>query len=129
VGEVFVGVLGFETPTNRDWQRWMDLLEGALRENVTILRLIVTDGGGPTASQRAALERISSEAQTRAALITPSTLARGIFTAVSWFHPKNTMAAFRPGQLDEALRFLGVGAEKKAELDRIIAELRADLVS
>src|SRR5690606_6571718 len=89
--------------------------------------LIVTEGGGPNAMQRGALdEAVGLENHpAKTAVVTVSMIARGIVTAIGWF--SKGIKAFSTNQLPAALDYLEI---PKADHDGVMAEvkrLRLDL--
>src|SRR5580704_8952938 len=69
--------------------------------------LVVTEGGSPTAGQRAALSNVTDQHRnaSKVAVCTDSTMARGAITALSWFLP-NAYRAFSPADIDKAIAYL-----------------------
>lgn len=121
---VFIGVYDAEPPTDREWQLALDLV----RERVSEIRcgLIVTDGGGPNAQQRKALdEQLKHQRGTPRAVVTSSAIARGIVTATSWLGHR--LKAFSPDELSLAFEFLEVPHERRAALMAQVQKLRDEL--
>ena len=121
---VFIGVYDIEPPTDQEWQLALDLV----REHVSEIRcgLIVTDGGGPNAHQRKALdEQLMHQRATPRAVVTSSAVARGIVTATSWLGHR--LKAFSPDQLSLAFEFLEVPIERRAALMEQVRKLRVEL--
>ncbi len=101
-----------------DTQRWRRSVESYL---------VVSDGGGPNASQRAEL-REAVEAETtsaRTAVVTVSPIARGIVTAIGWFNPG--IRAFSTVRLHDALDYLRVTDSERGGVLAELARLRERL--
>ena len=113
-------------PSDAEWDAYL----GKLGDWLPGLRggLIVSDGGGPTSSQRRALKKLLVE-KTRYnasfALISPSMMARGIVLAINLFTPY--IRAFRPEDIDQALTFLQVPTEERPSLLAMAKQLREQL--
>jgi hypothetical protein len=107
-------------PTDAEWDAYLAEAASSVRGT-----LVVTDGGGPNAKQRAAIANIAGIAELPTAIITSSILARGIVTAISWLG-KN-IRAFSPAEIGAAMDYLGIGSSKRAELSQRIARLKVTL--
>jgi hypothetical protein len=95
-----------EPPAESEWQEYVE--EARQRRNELRAFLVVTEGGGPNAMQRAALdEAVGLEKHpAKTAVVTVSVVARGIVTAIGWF--SKNIKAFSTNQLPAALDFLEV---------------------
>lgn len=103
----------------RDASEWLPEIQGAL---------IMTDGGGPTSSQRRSLKKLFEEHTRHSAffaVISSSLLARGIVLAINLFNPY--IRAFRPEDLDQALKFLRVPGPDRPSLLVMAKQLREQL--
>lgn len=80
---LYLAVLCGHAPTDDEWNRWIAL--GVRREPFVKRVLVEAHGGGPTVKQRMAMRGTDLSKNARIAILTESTLARGIVTAVSWF--------------------------------------------
>jgi len=101
---IFVGVHTEAAPSAEEWQRHCVVIER--ERNATRGVLVFTLGGGPTTQQRhemrAALHEVPAPPT---AILTASTLVRGIITSLNWFLG-NQVRAFEPSEVDRALRYL-----------------------
>jgi len=113
-------------PSDAEWDAYLRDAGGSLSEIQGML--IMTDGGGPTSSQRRSLKKLFEE-HTRHnasfAVISSSLLARGIVLAINLFNPY--IRAFRPEALDEALKFLRVPDPERPSLLAMAKQLREQL--
>jgi len=108
VGDYFVLVHNAMSPTDDEWDEWLQFYGfGSI--------LVVTDGGAPTASQRkrmkARVEELQAHQQPgkkdpRVAIMTASSFVRGVITALRWFYYHDAYAAFPPDHLTQALTYL-----------------------
>lgn len=89
--------------------------------------IIFSLGGGPSGAQRGRLVHLLQGRTPRAALLTSSTLMRGIGTAVSWFIP--SLKLFPLDERRGAFRHLDLAPdearEANATIDRLLHELGA----
>jgi hypothetical protein len=61
------------------------------------------------------------------AVMTPSTVARAIGTAIGWFLP--TVCMFGPEDVEQAIDFLRATSEERVQLREALHRLRAELPS
>jgi hypothetical protein len=107
---VLVSVWNRSQPTEEEWAIYLPEVRRAIadcRTNNDYLRFLVfTDGGAPSASQRAKTLEGGLVKGTRTAVVTANRIARGIVTAFSWFDI--SMKAFAPQEIVKAFEFLKV---------------------
>jgi hypothetical protein len=126
VDTTLVVVHNARQPNDDDWALFM--LTWGERWDTIAAQLVVTDGGGPNATQRRkALALLTSRqgGHPQTAVVTSSIMARGVVTAMSWFI-KDRIRAFPQRQLAEACTFLGV-SHRYAELREVVRNLRREL--
>jgi hypothetical protein len=108
VDRTMVWLCNSEPPRDSEWHAYVDAVRRAVGDcsaKRDFLRfLVVTDGGGPNATQRAMTTTDDLIKNTRTAVITCSRIARGIVTAFSWFDVR--MKAFAPADVGKAFDFL-----------------------
>jgi hypothetical protein len=113
VGRLVISIHTVDNPTNEEWgemvrlaKQWSDKARG----------LSFTDGGAPSSTQRRQTNDALGGRTVRTAVVTPSAVARGVVTAMSWFNSE--LKAFAPGDLKAALRYLDV-TDSEHELIRV----------
>ncbi len=116
VGSLIVSAHDSDAPTDAEWDAMLSLIRGATGA------LVYTSGGGPNSAQR---KRAAERGLTalRSAVLTTSTMARGVVTALSWLGATDTRA-FGPEQVEEALAFLNVPAAERKEVTATLELLR-----
>lgn len=115
-GRVQIVVSGAEHPSDALWTSFLD----TLRNNRPKLRgiLVYSGGGGPSAKQRRELMAVfGADVLPPAAVLTSSTVARGIVTALAWLKG-DFIRAFKPNELDTAIDYLKVPEPQRDELRR-----------
>jgi hypothetical protein len=112
---VLIAVHDADPPTDEEWERWMELFRGRTE---TLVLVESFDGAGPNAKQRRVLAERTQGIDFGAAIMTDSTVARGIVTALSWLGMPQR--AFSPGNYKQAGLYLGL---TKEELERAVAEV------
>ncbi len=106
-----------KAPANDDWNAYIEELSSDKVERL----LVFTDGVGPNAAQRDRMhKRLSRDFPT--AVVTPSLIARGIVTAISWLGRE--IRAFRPDELDDAIEYLRVVDRDRDKVLRTALGLR-----
>ena len=111
-------VQGAATPSEAEWQAYLDDLETWLPDVVGTL--IVTDGGGPSSSQRRALKALFHRVgrkSVRAAVVSSSLMARGIVNALNLFNPG--IRVFHPDAMTDALVYIGAALDGPAVLAEV----------
>jgi hypothetical protein len=110
-------------PFDAEWEPYYrELIQhepGGLRS------LAFTDGGAPNGAQRKQVNDYLRGRSSLAAVVTASSMVRGVVTALSWFNAQ--MKAFAPDQVDDALRYLGVRPQEMAKVRQEIQLLRKKL--
>ncbi len=124
--DYMVTVHSNRAPSDAEWAAYLSEAGAWLPE----LRgsLIVSEGGGPTSSQRRSLKKLFEQHTGHSAffaLISPSLLARGIVLAINLFNPY--IRAFRPEDLDQAMKFLRVPDAERPALLAVAQRLREQL--
>ena len=118
---------GKETAVDDEWSRYLEAAARYVGVTAKPRGLVITAGGAPTPEQRKKLDQIfhPHRARARVAVVTDSTFARGVVTAIRLFYP--FYQAFALKELDEALRFLDLRSTEVIEVRRYAEELRASL--
>ena len=116
---------GAQAPSESDWSGYLRYCEHHMPR--TCRRTLVrTRGGGPDAAQRKRAQQLITTISQgiveplRVAVVTDSTLVRGIVTALNWFNPHTR--AFAPDALSQALDYLSVPPGEPAA--RVTGELQ-----
>lgn len=104
INNLFVVVYGPLNPTDEEWYGYMAAVRKAGIDRT--VQLIVTEGGGPTSTQRKFLNELLGGAQVPVAVLTTSVTVRGIITALGWFN--RGIRGFSPSDLRGALAHLNV---------------------
>ena len=118
-GNVRVCVHGAKSPSDQEWHAYVDDLavNGSALKGI----LVYTAGGGPNAAQRKYLAELWTRrgSMLTVALMSPSTVVRGMVTALNWVLPK-PIRTVNPDTPDEAVRFLQLdAAESRAALAKL----------
>jgi hypothetical protein len=123
IDQTFIVVYGASNPTNEEWEEYLGEVERQGFEST--VQLIVTEGGGPDSLQRKLLNEKLKGRSVPVAVVSRSTITRGVVTALSWFNTK--IRAFMPSDFAGALRYLGVPEAQRPTLEREVNELRLQL--
>ena len=108
VGNVHIVIAGTSEPIDEDWRTYMAAVRGEERKMADFgkMRTIVfSAGGGPNAKQRKEVNEFLGGRATPVAIVTSSTIMRGVVTALQWFNP--LARAFSPDNVFAAMQFLG----------------------
>jgi hypothetical protein len=119
-------VHGAEAPTAEEWKTYLALVEDS--RTVATQVLVHTEGGGPNASQREAVQNLYSTykpVSPPVAVLSNSVIARGIVTAISWRYGREKIRAFSPSELEAALDWLQLDRLTLAEVQKALPGLKA----
>jgi hypothetical protein len=123
-GRLLVVVHAAANPTQLEWDRLMS--ETAVRgRGASLCVLVISHGGGPDVDQRKQLATLMAASPAPRAVMTASTLVRGMMGALAFFNPH--MKAFGLHDLDGASSYLGLSDDERASAQRLRAVLEAKL--
>jgi hypothetical protein len=123
IDRLLLAVHSAEPPTDDEWHRWFDLIDGLAFGQGRAL--IETYGPcGPSASQRKELAVHVKRVAMRSVLFTDSVILRGMVTAMAWFGV--ALRAFPPGQYAPAAEHLGLSSKELASALEGLARLRRE---
>lgn len=127
VGSCFILVVAKTSPSDVEWDEYLQYLRANLDPDVHPQTLVVSAGGAPTAAQRQLLNELTAPYATTApiAVLTSAPVVRGVVTALSWQNPH--YRDFPLSHLDDALSHLGVSGREAAEVKDVIAALREQI--
>jgi hypothetical protein len=104
VDGVLILVHGEREPQDREWDAFLDTYE---REQSGMRGLLVfTPGPSPDSARRKRLSELNERRPVPIAVLTPSRIARGVVSALSWLGL--AIRAFEPDALDKALDHLAL---------------------
>ncbi len=125
IGSLLVVVHSQGEASDPEWDQYMQHVSALRhRSGDSFQMLVYALGGAPTASQRSRLTTALGRRPVPLAVLSTSSLVRGVVTALSWFNPG--IRSFLPTQLGDALRFLPAPVEPQTVLATVMA-LCADL--
>jgi len=130
--DVVVALHTQQDPQSEEWTEYIDLLVKLKKKSAgdvsRIRNIVVSDGGGPNAKQRAQMQtEVYLGEPSKVAAITnalSNPLKRGVATAVSWLNPG--FLALTPEKWRDALRHVGLEVESRSilqELERLQRKL------
>lgn len=117
VGDLVVALHNSSPPTEQEWAGYMDAMKKIGAEKVR--GLAFTDGGGPDSKQRKLITDLLGGQPRQAAVVSASSVVRGIVTALNWFNP--AIKAFSPERVDEAYDYLKLTT---AEIEAVNRQVR-----
>jgi len=124
-GQTLVVVHSAETPTDAEWDAWVERMAQRDYKNILISSL----GGGPNARQRRKTNKFWQNTQIpRFALVTTSRFVLAVVKAFNWFLD-DQLKPFPPSQMREALDYIEVPESERDALILATDTLRARLVA
>lgn len=119
VGDVVLVASGGQASSDEEWSRFLAMLDDA-GGNI----LVIAGKRRPSPEQRGQLrDRLAGGRYL--ALVTGSTLSKGVGIALSWFTKR--VRVFDPEALASAMEHVGLGAEHAAEVRSFIDDARGAL--
>ena len=129
IGRIFVIVHTEDAPSAEDFQALLTFI----RNDFTLADrrcLVVTPGPAPSAKQREAMNNALREKglqSSTVAIVTPSAVARGAVTALSWFN--RNIRSFPPQEMHKALEYLEMLPQESAEVGIEVRKMQAQLTA
>lgn len=111
-------------PEPNEWVTYVATLAAVLGANPCTPVLVITEGGGPDARQRAQLKDAVGAASGRVAICTHSGIARRMITAIGWI-THGTLRGFDHDDLPAAMTFLDLAPARLGEIKAQIHKLQA----
>ena len=121
--DVLLSLMSRATPTDEEFRAYASFAVEKVRKGGLRGSLVLTEGAAPTARQRAMIvESMDGLAVPTTAVVSSSPLLRGVATALSWMRGDASIRVFRPDDLHDALRFVGL---RESEFPRVEKALEA----
>jgi hypothetical protein len=122
VGRVAVAFHDEQNPTDAEWNAWISLYTALHAAHGDETRALVrTLGGAPNAAQRASLGNALGRKGQPSAVLTSSTLTRGVVTAISWLGIP--VRAFKPDSWVEIREYLELDAIESRDAQAALARI------
>lgn len=96
-----------ERPTDAEWEEFVDAAAELIARTGRGKFLVLTDGGGPNATQRHAINNVCEGRDVQAAIMSDSRVVRGIVMAINWMKAMDIRPFPRDG-LAPAVEFLDI---------------------
>ena len=121
-----VFVHGDRPPEASEWNRAVAEYR-AYSEADSLRVLVYTEGGAPTAAQRAELNSVLGKVRPRIAILTKSMIARVAAKAIQLFVPE--LRVFEANQVDAALDHLQLTGAARTAARRTLESLRSEFLA
>jgi hypothetical protein len=123
IDRLFLVVFGAAAPTDEEWSDYLALVE---RHGIDkTMQITWSEGGGPTPTQRRALENLLDGRAVPVAVLTSSLMVRVTVTALSLFNRR--IKAFPPNGLGDAMFFLEIPGSRRETIQGALRDLRSQL--
>lgn len=127
-GNVMLVMHNQHPPSADDWRRYiagvLQMIQNCDGDLAQTRQIVFTDGGGPDVGQRqAAVDAIAAfrnQEKARVAVVSSSTMVRGIVTVFNWF--KLNVKSFSPDKVADAFKFLELTSVQSAWVWRAVDE-------
>ena len=128
VGDVHVCVHLATPPSEEDWKQYIDV--GSEYLKYMNRGVVITEGGAPSASQRAhqndRVAEVIGQLRVPMSIVTPSTMVRAVATAVAFF-TKQQFRVYAPSDYEAALDNIGLDGPERSQVRSELAALRIAL--
>jgi hypothetical protein len=114
-----------KAPSNEDWEIYLQFLKQHLRTEVVTRCIVYERCDGISAVQRKRLRDVTGPFKPIVAVLTTSSMAKGIVTALSWFNKR--FKAFSPEDKVGALQHIGLQPSMADSVWRLIQRLSDEL--
>lgn len=122
LGNLFLLAHNACPPPDKVWCAYLDEMR-RVHAVAEMRTLIFTQGGGPDARQRAAMNEIIQGAPSRVAVVTDSVLAQNVAAALQLFNPE--VRCFPLARVEAAYSYLSILGPARGRVARALAELRS----
>jgi len=124
LGNLFLLAHNACPPPDKIWHAYLDEMK-RVHAVAEMRTLIFTQGGGPDARQRAAMNEILQGTPTRVAVVTDSVLGQSCAAALQLLNPE--VRCFPVARIESAYAYLNVNGPARGRVSRAMMELRARL--
>jgi hypothetical protein len=121
-----VFVHSLDQPTQEEWAQIVEVYRQHPKRREQPV-LVYSDGGAPNTVQRAEITKFLGDVKPRMAVLTESVITRTASKALSLLMPE--FRVFNVNQLDHALTHLKLDGRDRAQVTRVLDELRRALSS
>jgi hypothetical protein len=125
VGSIIVLRENQNTPTDRDWDDFLQILREHRANNERVRILVVTDGGGPSSAQRKRLEEALGGRSFRVSVVTDSAKVRFIVSSIALLN--RDIKTFSKAEIKGAFEHLRLDPTDQETAKNEIRKLERDL--
>jgi hypothetical protein len=110
-----------ETPTDAEWDDFLSVLVANRSSFPTLKILVLTEGGGPTTTQRKRLETALGGQTVRVAVVTDSIKVRFIVSSVALLN--RHISTFSRAEFERACEYLELHSSEQRLAKQVLAEM------
>ncbi len=123
IGSLVLLVENRETPSDAEWNEFLDVFRNHPGELPNLKVLVMTPGGSPNKTQRKQLEVALQGVRFRVAVVSDSITVRFVASSIALFHRDHR--SFSVAEIDQAYDHLQLTAPERALAQTTIRELLA----
>lgn len=117
-------LMGSRNPSDAEFQTYAQYASEKFTSGSTTGSLVLTEGAAPSARQRAIMvESVRGSPLPPTAILSNSTVLRGVATALSWMRSDAAINVFKPHELEGALIYLQVPTHQHPIIHTTLAHL------
>jgi hypothetical protein len=123
--ELLVSYQGPENPRDEEWDNYVQVLARLHQTPNGYRYFTISEGGHPSGAQQARVKAITNGLTPAVAIVSSSIAIRFVGSVLALVNRK--VQVYRPDELDEAYRHIGVAERDVARLESIVGRLRAQV--
>ena len=123
VGTVVIVLHSNQAPTDAEWAEYVKEFK-KFKDLTRVRSLVFTDGGAPNSAQRKEVNDLLDGRPGLTAVISASSMIRGVVTALQWFNP--AIKSFSPDRVASAYEHLKLTPAERDSVGRQVQVLRKE---
>jgi hypothetical protein len=125
--ELLVAYQGPKTPTDVEWDAYLQALERLHRVPNRYRYLTISQGGHPSSAQQARVKAVTHGRTPAVAVVSSSIAIRFVASFLALFNHR--VQCFGPEQMDRAFEHIGIARPDQARVRACIAKLKDHVIS
>ena len=123
--ELLVSYQGPENPRDEEWDTYVGVLLRLHQAPNGYRYFTISEGGHPSGAQQARVKAVTNGFTPAVAIVSPSIAIRFVGSVLALVNRK--VQVFRPDELEEAYRHIGVAPGSVPRLEAVVNRLRAQV--
>jgi hypothetical protein len=121
VGQMIIARQGKETPSEKEWDDFLQAVVENRDNSATVRILVLTDGGGPSIGQRKRLQSALDGQVFRVAVVSDSIKVRFIVSSVALLNSE--ISSFTRAEISQAYSYLRLSTDEQKLAKKALADI------